>query len=147
MLQGTFAKKLTKSMVVFIGLIPMLLCDNGTSPPSTRPLELIFPRGGGGQTFKVGDTVTIKWKINDLSKVNDVGISYSLDGGKTVTGTQIIGNGSIAYPDTSYRWIITDRFVSDSFVLIIWEYKGQCLNGSPSCDSPSDKSAPFRIVR
>ena len=145
-----FGKEVIRCLITLTGIVIVLnfsmQCDNGTNPPDPQvgPLELLYPKGSD-ESFKVGDTVPIRWSIHDQSKVQAVGMSYSLDGGKTVTNSQLIVNKSVNFPDTSYRWVIADRHVSDQFVLIIWEYQDGCLTGSSSCVAPHDKSAPFKI--
>jgi hypothetical protein len=118
--------------------------DTGNTPVTHPPLELLFPKGG--ESFKVGDTVTIKWSVHEPQNIPSVGISYSKDGGKTFPTTQIIGNSSVAYPDTTFKWVIGNEYVSDKFILVIWEYNGQCLSGSSNCTSTyHDKSAQFTV--
>ena len=57
-------------------------CDSGNGPAGeTKPLEIVAPKGG--ESYKVGQTVEIRWKINDASKIGSVGIVLSLDNGKT----------------------------------------------------------------
>ena len=140
-----FRSFLTLAGTAILLSFPML-CDNGTGPSDPPgPLELLYPKGGNNQSFKVGDTVTIVWSIHNQNLVQSVGMSYSLDGGETVTTMQLIHNKSVIYPDTSFRWVIEGRHVSKRFVLIIWEYDGQCLTGLSCDDRPYDKSAPFKI--
>jgi hypothetical protein len=118
--------------------------DTPTTPVTHPPLELLYPKGG--ESFKVGDTVPIKWSVHEPQNIPSVGISFSKDGGKTFPTTQIIGNGSVAYPDTTFKWVIDNEYVSEKFILVIWEYEGQCLSGSSACSSPyHDKSAQFAV--
>jgi hypothetical protein len=120
--------------------------DTGANPTPPPPLELLYPKGGSGQSFKVGETVTIKWSVHEPQNMSSVGLSYSKDGGKTFPTTQILGTGSVSRPDTTYQWVIDKQFVSDQFVLVIWDYDGQCISGSPNCSSKyHDKSAAFAI--
>jgi hypothetical protein len=120
---------------------------NGPVEPAQRPLELLYPKGGSGQTFKVGDTVRIRWSIHDVNAVKGVGVSYSLDGGATVKATQIISTKQSTYPDTTLLWEIDESYISDKFVLVIWEYNSLCISGSSACTSPFDKSAPFSVFK
>jgi hypothetical protein len=134
-------------MVLAGALTTLIQCNSGTNPlPPPPTLELLYPKGGSGQSFKVGDTVTIRWSIHDTVETRDIGLSYSLDGGKSVPGTQLIFDHSISYPVTSYRWIVKSSQVSDQFVVCIWRYSETCITASPTCMSPHDRSAPF-IVR
>lgn len=136
--------------LIFLGMTGAFLiftqCKSGMEPTPPPPLELLYPKGGSGQSFKVGDTVNIRWAIHDTMETRDVGLSYSLDGGKTVRGTQLIYDHSISYPNTTYRWIIDSIQKSDEFVVCIWRYAETCISASPTCTSPHDRSAPF-IVR
>jgi hypothetical protein len=136
-------------LTMAVGLFALAKCDSGNNPPPPPPpgdLELLYPKGGSGQSFRVGDTVNIRWAIHDTVETRDIGLSYSLDGGKTVPGTQLISNHSISYPNTTYQWIIDSIQKSDEFVVCIWRYSETCISASPTCTSPHDRSAPF-IVR
>ncbi len=145
-------KNSRRSGYILLGLVCMIFntmqCDKGTNPSPTPKgaLELLYPKGGSGQSFKVGDTVTIRWSIHNTDSVVQVGISYSLDDGKTVPTTQIIAGHSFSYPDTTYQWIIGSEHCSDKFILCIWEYNSSCFTASSSCRYPHDRSASF-IVR
>jgi hypothetical protein len=112
-------------------------CNSGTNPPPpvAGPLELLFPKGGSGQSFNVGDTVMIKWTIHDKSQVGSVAIKYSLsvDSNWSVND---IGDKSFSYPDTSYLWAITATYTSNQFALKIYEYNNH---------TPCDSSARFVI--
>jgi hypothetical protein len=81
-------------------------CNSGTNPKPhvVGPLELLYPKGG--ESFKVGDTIRIKWSIHDQSQVGSVGIKYSLSGGAP-WNVNLLGPGSFTYPDTSYLWTVT----------------------------------------
>jgi hypothetical protein len=138
--------------LIILGLAGVILMlqecknDGGITPTPPPPIELLYPKGGSGQSFKVGDTVTIKWSIHERDQVTSVIIAYSKDGGKTGSTTQIIGNGSFAYPDTTFQWTIDKQHVSDRFVLVILEYNSNCYTGSSTCSNPyHDKSAAFVI--
>jgi hypothetical protein len=76
--------KKTAVMWIFIALSVLLFiavkCDNGNGPkpPAARPLTLLEPKGGTGVQFHVGDTVMIRWSVNnnilDSDKVASVGL-------------------------------------------------------------------------
>ena len=97
------------------------------------PLVLLDPLGG--ENFKVGETVPIKWTIHDKSQVGSVAIKYSLSVGSNWSVNDI-GDKSFSYPDTSYPWTITDTYKSNQFALKIYEYNNH---------TPSDSSARFVI--
>ena len=134
-------------MLVLTGAVLTLTqckSNTGTNPTPPPPLELLYPKGG--QSFKVGDTVLIKWSVHQPQNIPSVGVSYSLDGGKTFPTYQVLGTGSVAYPDSTLRWIVGQEDVSSQFILVIWEYESQCLSGSLSCPSPyHDKSSSFVV--
>jgi hypothetical protein len=112
-------------------------CNNSTNPQQafTGPLELLQPKGGSGQSFKVGDPVTIKWSIHDQNQIGSVVIVYSLDSGKT-WGANSLAINSFTYPETTYVWTPTSLQKSDQFVLKVREYNTASIN---------DKSAPFVV--
>ncbi len=119
------------------GALLTATCDKATNPPPPPVLELLFPKGGGNQSFKVGETVTIRWSIHDRDQIGSVGIPYSLDGGKSWSKFYI-GNDSFIYPDTTCQWTIDSTYISDKFVLKIFEYTNH---------TPADSSAPFVISK
>ena len=115
----------------------LIQCNNATNPPPPPPaLELIYPKGGSGQSFQVGQTITIVWSIHDQNQVGSVGIEYSLDGGKT-WGVFPELTHSFSYPDTSYQWTIDAAYASDEFIIKVYEY----IN-----NYPTDASKPFTIT-
>jgi hypothetical protein len=102
------------------------------------PLELLYPRGGAGVTYKVGDIVTIKWTIHDLNQVNAIVMAYSLDSGVSWPSRQII-NVTTTYPDTTSLWVIDSNCVSTKFRLKVYQYGEQ--------GSLYNKSAVFTITK
>jgi hypothetical protein len=105
------------------------------------PLELLYPQGGSGVQFHVGDVITIKWTIHNLDVITDVELRYSLDSGVTWPSTQVInkiGGASFSYPDTTRVLTIDSTLVSKKFRFRVNRYNDQTLN---------DKSAAFTITR
>jgi hypothetical protein len=117
------------------GLMTALVsCDNGAGPiVPPKPLELLAPKGGG--SYQVGQTVEVKWKINDTNKIFSVGIKLSLDNGKSYLGNDL-ETSSIFRPTTSFSWTITDDQVSSQCILKIYDYVENTIY---------DKSSTFTI--
>ena len=109
-------------------------CDNGNGPnPVTKPLEIVSPKGG--ESYTVGQSVEIKWKINDASKIGSVGITLSLDNGKTFSAYDLELT-SIYPPTTTFSWTIASDQVSDQCVIEVREYNDHSIN---------DKSGAFTV--
>jgi len=106
-----------------------------TNIPFSGPLELLYPKAGG-LSFKVGDTVHVKWSIHDHDQITSVELMYSTDGGKTLNPNSIASKGSFIYPDTTYAWTPTAAQVSTQFILIARCYTDHSLK---------DQSAPFNV--
>jgi hypothetical protein len=126
-------------MAIVCGVMMTVVCDNGTEPAdvpvSTKILELLQPQGG--ETYKVNQTVLVKWRINDATKVSSVGVKLSIDSGKTFPG-MITVNGSVFPPTAEFSWTITADQVSDKCVVKVYEYNGEA--------TINDRSATFRIT-
>jgi hypothetical protein len=130
--KGLFA---VVSLMIGCWLAVCVNCDNGTGPNgTTKPLELVAPKGGG--SYQVGQTVEVKWKINDANKISSVGIKLSLDNGKSYLGYDLEPE-SIFPPTTSFSWTITDDQVSTQCILKIYDYIDNSIN---------DKSSTFTIA-
>jgi len=107
----------------FLLILGIQCKDSVTNPPPfSGPLELLYPKGGSGQSFKVGQPVLIKWSIHDRSAITSVEIDYSLDGGKTYNANSLATN-SFPYPDTTYNWTPTVDQVSNKFILKVKNYE------------------------
>jgi hypothetical protein len=117
-------------------LIVTISCDKGTnsSTPPFKTLELLQPRGG--ESYKVNQTVAIRWRINDTSNISTVGIMLSLDGGKTWPLS--LGNGSFPPETTSFSWTIESTQVSDQCMIKVYDYISQSIN---------DRSGVFLVSR
>jgi hypothetical protein len=116
-------------------MVAFINCNdiNDPNPPPAGPLELMAPKGG--ESYKVGQTVEIKWKINDESKVASVGIKLSLDNGKSYLVNDLESH-SIPSTTTSFQWTITSDQVSSQCIIKVYEYNDASIN---------DKSTAFTI--
>lgn len=59
-----------KKFISVVGFSLFLFCNSGDAPSDCTPItdsdknvELIYPKGG--ETFKVGQQIPVKWKVND----------------------------------------------------------------------------------
>ena len=101
----------------------------------TKPLNILYPKGG--ETYKVNQTVRVRWQINDSTKIGSVRIDLSLDRGKTFPITFISpSGGSFSRNITQYDWKIENASISDSCVIKVREYNEGSLN---------DRSGVFSI--
>ena len=89
------------SIASLLGLFALSIgCNNSTNPPK-KPCQMIYP--AGGENFKVGDSVRVKWKVNDLTKIASVQVDLSIDNGKSFPIN--IGNGSISSSIADTMWV------------------------------------------
>jgi hypothetical protein len=96
-------------------------CDTTTNKPSD-PLEIIQPKGG--ETYTVGQTVEIKWKINDFSQILSVAVQLSTDNGKSIT---YLADHSISSETTSFSWTIQTDQVSNQCFVKVYEYNDKSI--------------------
>jgi hypothetical protein len=89
-------------------------CDNGNGPAAA--FALTYPEGG--ETFYVGDAVTVTWTLT--SDIAGIVIAVSKDGGKSPYNPII--EGQVDAPATSYTWVIPDTMVSTACKMRIWAY-------------------------
>lgn len=82
-----------------------------------NPLQLLFPIGG--ENFKVGQLVRVKWRINDSTQISSVQVDLSTDG-KTFPFN--IGNGSIPTNLTDTTWTPTAGQISTQCLIRIKGY-------------------------
>lgn len=99
-----------KKLLLIAVIASFLSCDtNGPQQeectPIDVPVEIVYPRGG--ETFSVGDTVTIKWKAV-RAVANPVSIAVFTDSGKThtmlVDTAVVVPDGDVAC--MKHEWII-----------------------------------------
>jgi len=95
------------------------------TPPTPKPLELLYPKGG--ESLTVGDIDTVKWRINDTTKISSVMAKLSIDTGKTYD-VVITSSGSVFPPQTSVPWTITGTQVSTQCKIKIYDYLDQSIN-------------------
>ena len=99
--------------------------DNPVQPPPTpKPLELLYPKGG--ESLKVGVTVAVQWRINDSTKISSVAAKLSTNNG--ITYDFQIFTRSLP-PDTLFLpWTITVGQVSTQCKIKIYEYNDPSIN-------------------
>lgn len=96
-------------------------------PPTPKPLELLYPKGG--ESLKVGVTIAVQWLINDTTKISSVEVKLSTNNG--ITYDFDLGTHSLP-PDTLFLpWTITSGQVSTQCRVKINDY----LDGSISDQS------------
>jgi hypothetical protein len=109
------------SVASLLGLLALSMsCNNSTNPPPTPPgpLQLLHPTGG--ENFKVGQAVTVQWKINDATQFPSVEIDLSLDNGKSFPLT--IMNHSLPQDTTEIFWMPTVDEVSTQCLIKVKGY-------------------------
>lgn len=106
--------KLLRTIVVASFAVFLSMCGEGgdescTPPPdATKVIEITYPKGG--ETFKVGQTISISFKV-DASKVSQIVPMISIDGGETSpknippTGGVQVKEGS-GFVCMEYSWTI-----------------------------------------
>lgn len=81
------------------------------APPA---LELVSPNGG--ESFTIGETVTVAWRGNEDSLPQGVDILISTDGGKSawsmISGSASIEPGSASWE--SFTWTIPETVINES---------------------------------
>jgi len=102
-------------------------------PPTLKPLELLYPKGG--ESLMVGAIDTVKWRINDSTKISSVMAKLSTNNGMTYDSV-ITSSGSVFPPQTSVPWTITSGEVSTQCKINIYEYNDPSIN---------DKSGTFTV--
>jgi hypothetical protein len=108
------------SIASLLGLFALSIgCNNSTNPPPTPPgpLQLLHPTGG--ETFKVGQAVTVQWKINDSTQLSTVEVDLSIDSGKTFLS---IFDHSFPLDITTTAWTPTQDQVSTGCVIKVKSY-------------------------
>jgi hypothetical protein len=122
------------SIVVGSFLVLGLNCDKGTNTNTPiKPLEILQPKGG--ETYTVGQTVEIRWRINDLSKIPSVGVKLSIDNGKLYTPL-LLPDRSFPPETTWVSWIIQSTQASAHCIVEVYDYSDESLY---------DKSGAFTV--
>lgn len=85
----------------FVGQFLIGCDDSPASPPTDPDAQIVLTSPKGGETFKVGTTVRIKWKLQGkgLDEVDGVNIEVSPDSGRSWVG---LVNRSIGPDDSSW---------------------------------------------
>jgi hypothetical protein len=96
--------------LILIGAAQILIgCGEDAAGPAVDPdAQLILLEPKGGETFRVGDSVSVRWKAQGkgLEEISSVTVSFSPDSGSTWISLK---NGSIAVGDAQwgdYGWRI-----------------------------------------
>jgi hypothetical protein len=94
-------------------LLPIAGCDpaNGPAGPAdTSEILLVYPKGG--ETLKVGSTLTVKWAEQGQGKtdVNAVDVMLSPDGGKSWFPLMAHSIKPGAPEWEKFPWVIPDTF-------------------------------------
>jgi hypothetical protein len=109
------------SLVIGISILSLLAqygCEaptspnlSGNPPEDTSTIRILSPNGG--ELYKMGDTISLRWRANTDSVTSAV-LEISFDGGKiwiTMNGTRTIhpyeddwGNLRYGIPDSLYDW-------------------------------------------
>jgi Bacterial Ig domain len=110
-------------------------CNNSTpNNPTPKPtLQLLAPIGG--ESYKVGSTVNVRWTINDKTKVSSVKLELSTDDGVLYA---VLANKSFSYPDTSYSWTVDSTQVSSKCLIMISDYVDRSI---------TDQSKEFTVTQ
>jgi hypothetical protein len=106
-----------------------LFCNSGNGPDEPKDLEITYPKGG--ETFTVGQKVTVTW--NAAATVSTIYFKLSTDNG--ATWTQSVNANSIDASAGSYEWAVGSEYwpanpayPSDQCMLKILEYNNESLN-------------------
>jgi hypothetical protein len=90
------------------------------------PLETTFP--AGGETFRVGDTLRVKWVTDGF--ISSAGIQFSPDSGRSWIPVTRRSSVNLGQPDWGdYPWVIPDSLdgvslVTERAVLSVYDYFG-----------------------
>lgn len=137
-----FKKETTISRIVGILVICITVawlgCSKDTAgtdlPSSSEPLEIIEP--AGGRNYHVGQVVTVKWRINDVSKIASVAVELSIDNGKSFP--MMLADNSFPPEITSLSWTIDENQISANCVIRVYEYNVKSIYDKSGVFSISD---------
>jgi hypothetical protein len=119
---------------IFGLLILAMSCNNSTNPQtSTKPLQLLEPVAP--PTEKVGQPVTIRWRINDLTQIASVGVELSIDSGSTWVFE--LADHVLSVDTTTITWMPTIDQVSTKCFIRVYKYGEAYVN---------DKSGMFAVT-
>jgi hypothetical protein len=95
-------------ITVLVALLLITACNNPVSPGNSTASAITLISPNGGETFKIGDSLHIKWRVNPDS-IGQMLFSITFDAGRSYTyindmETIHSGNGR----DTLISWKIPD---------------------------------------
>lgn len=119
--------KLFSLLVIGCWVLAGVGCNDvsGPTPSPAGPIEILQPKGG--ETYKVGEVVTIKWKINDLTKVSSIGVEFDSTGlfvSKNVYEELV--DHSLPPETTSVSWTVKSGQISKRCKIRVYEYFDNC---------------------
>jgi len=106
-------------LAIICMLFAGMACNKSTGPKTT-PSALVVLQPTAGQSFKVGDTMHVKWQVNDTNDISSVLVQ--LYGFPNDTFIKTLGNGSFSLDTTSYSWIIDSSAVAAHCYIRICNY-------------------------
>jgi hypothetical protein len=119
-----FMKKNIVCQSVVLAIMCMLFAGmacNKTTGPNTTPNALVVLQPTAGQSFKVGDTMHVKWQVNDTNDISSVVVQlYGFPNDTLIT---TLGNGSFPPDSASYSWIIDSAAVAAHCYIRICNYE------------------------
>lgn len=101
--------------VVLIALSVGCKKDNPVTPPPKDPIELLYPVGG--ESFKLGDTVTVRWRINDNTNLSSIALERSTINGMAYS---LLHYTSIPLDTTFCSWIVDS--ISTQCIIRVRDY-------------------------
>jgi hypothetical protein len=102
-----------KTAIIVFGILILNGCNKNSptavpEPVGTADVTVLFPNGG--QTYHIGDTVQIKWKMSSKFSGSMVYLMLN-DGGSP---SLLNRTGKIPIPDTTFKWIILETDLQGS---------------------------------
>jgi hypothetical protein len=95
--------------------------SSNTGPKaSTDSLVVLQPTAG--QTFKVGDTMKIKWQVNDTNDISSIVIQLYRDSLHHDSLITTIGSNSFPADSSPYSWVIPSSAVAAHCYIRIFNY-------------------------
>jgi len=120
---------LTIMCMLFAGMA----CNKSTGTKTT-PSAMVVLQPKAGQTFKVGDTINIKWQVNYPDSISSIVLwLYSLPDSIPMS----LATSSFAYPDTTFSWVADSAAASNHCYIKLQEYFNNV---------PPDSSGTFSIT-
>ena len=108
----------TVGCAVLLVMSAGMACNTSTGPKAaTGAMAVLQPTAG--QTFKVGDTIKVKWTVRYPDSISSIIVAlYHLPDAVPIT----LGSNSFAYPDTTFSWVADSAAVSGHCYIKLQEY-------------------------